>query len=902
MRYRSVLFLSLALTLSLTSVAAPPNDMAAPTAPTTMTIDKTSFIDANKILMFVTNFGNFGRDLDAVFGHDYGTFYPYIGTEYIEDGRLIASPLYAAGLWFGAIDSATGETRVVISEYGSEYTPGPMEAGTFQPDCPEFQVYKLYHDSLQTNPNSDYLNWPVDQGAPVDEYGRPLMRGHQTLWTVFNDADPAKHTNDAGDTNPLGIEVRLMAWAMDEPGVEVIPGTDELAVTQVGTTTAGVTVRVVDPMSLTGHDYMVVIDSSETLGPVWHLIDQTTALTVRENIPVTVVDTVLGLEISVDLGVSAFSSFEVVANAAGVLDPPEPGALAFAGFPVPTEYDPSGYISDRQQSTDDGQWAIHTDDNGGTSGGGTRGSYDAFLDRVTRTGANYEAIGCYDYEMRFTGSYDNYGTNGSYVFEWYNDENVFWVPFELWQIGIGTPDDPSDDVRLIPIVIDDGDDDTYNLESYGSSLDLTCAAGCEHSASGGDDDPFTDWTYWIRPVDSSPGEAGYLAAETDMLAGTFGTNVDSHYATEILARIVLINWNGGVIPPFTMDLPEQGTIFRICTTKEQPRDTFTFTATAMPDITTGDEGLNIYLEYWVHNKGGRTLNNSYISLWSDPDLGGAGDDLVGCDSLNNLFFCYNADDDDTDYGTNPPAMGFKYLVGPLVPWQGETADFYGEPLINHKDIGMTGFIKYFNGTDPDNFSETYQSMQTITKGGDPYIYDGHVLMYMHSGDPVAATGDLDMYPADRRMMGNSGPFTFRPGDSLYMLIRMTAKHGTDYLNAITELKRVLNLPVDLMTDVPGETPGQLPDKFAVKQNYPNPFNPSTTIQYSLPERTHVTIDIYNLLGQKVRQLVDEMQTAGEHTVLWDGNDEGGNGVATGMYFYRVKAGDFIDNKKMLLVK
>ncbi len=79
--------------------------------------------------------------------------------------------------------------------------------------------------------------------------------------------------------------------------------------------------RVVDPLSLTGHEYMVVIDSSETLGPVWHLIDQTSAFTVLQNIPVEQVRTILGLEISVDLGITALSSFEVVANAAGPLDP-----------------------------------------------------------------------------------------------------------------------------------------------------------------------------------------------------------------------------------------------------------------------------------------------------------------------------------------------------------------------------------------------------------------------------------------------------------------------------------------------------------------------------------------------------------------------------------------------------
>ncbi len=63
------------------------------------------------------------------------------------------------------------------------------------------------------------------------------MRGDQTLWTVFNDADPSQHINNAGETDPLGVEVRLMAWAMDEPGIEIIPGTDELITNQYGSTT-----------------------------------------------------------------------------------------------------------------------------------------------------------------------------------------------------------------------------------------------------------------------------------------------------------------------------------------------------------------------------------------------------------------------------------------------------------------------------------------------------------------------------------------------------------------------------------------------------------------------------------------------------------------------------------------
>jgi hypothetical protein len=95
---------------------------------------------------------------------------------------------------------------------------------------------------------------------------------------------------------------------------------------------------------------------------------------------------------------------------------------------------------------------------------------------------------------------------------------------------------------------------------------------------------------------------------------------------------------------------------------------------------------------------------------------------------------------------------------------------------------------------------------------------------------------------------------------------------------------------------------QIPDEYSLDQNFPNPFNPSTTLAYSLKEPGHVTLNIYNVLGQNVRTLVDEHQDAGSYTKVWDGLDDRGNGVASGMYFYRIKAGDFSDIKKMVMLK
>ncbi len=496
--------------------------------------DKAKFIDPNYILMFVTNYGGFGRDLAGVFGYDYGTFYPYSSIWDIESGINIKSPMYAAGLWLGG--KVGGQVRVAVAEYGSEYTPGPMADSSFQPDIYPYRIYKLYSDSLASNPNDDYGDWPVSQGAPVTCHGLPPMRGDQMLWAVFNDANPALHTNGSGSTAPLGVEVRQTFWAYDR-------------------------------------------------------------------------------------------------------------------------YDPN------------------------------------------------------------------------------------------------------------------------------SALRST-----------------------------------------------------------------------------------------------------------------------VFIQYKLYNRGPNSISDFHIGLWADPDLGGYGDDLVGCDSTQDLFFCYNADNDDSYYGSQPPACGFRLIYGPVVPSSGDTAYFDGFPIAEHRNLDMTAFVKLFSGNDPANAVETYNCLQGLTADGSLYNWGGNDLTYMHSGDPGTGTGDLDFSPGDRRMLAACGPLTFNPGDSQYVLFKFGVGSGGDRLSSITALKSILAGTAGVVTDVNDESAAELPGTLSLSQNYPNPFNPSTTIEYGLPGRSHVTISIFNILGRRVRQLIDESKPAGTHRVLWNGNDGAGAPVSSGVYFFRVIAGNKTIARKMIMLK
>lgn len=90
--------------------------------------------------------------------------------------------------------------------------------------------------------------------------------------------------------------------------------------------------------------------------------------------------------------------------------------------------------------------------------------------------------------------------------------------------------------------------------------------------------------------------------------------------------------------------------------------------------------------------------------------------------------------------------------------------------------------------------------------------------------------------------------------------------------------------------------------FELLGNYPNPFNPETTISYTLREVGHVTIDIFNVKGQKVKSLVNENKNQGKHTLVWNGRDDKDRSLASGIYLYKMKNGKFSSTKKMILMK
>ncbi len=680
-------------------------------------VDNSTYINANNILMFVTNHGNFGRDLSDVFGRDAGTFFPYVSNDDITSGLLDTWVIYAAGLWIGGM--VNGETRVAIAEYSDEFIPGPMDQvasvngndtiWTYNPaydSDPTFKVYKIHTDSLADNPNNDYTNWPAHHGAPVyPNDGRPFWMGEQTLWTVCNDANPDQHQNDAGRTEPLGIEVQMTVWAADSEGTDITLVADPLTATNVGPGHGTVQVYVADHTALTADEYMVVFEEHVSLGLVWHVINMTTGVPLLINQTnqsgegeYPVVD---GMLIRVAKPEPGLGGVYEVANASGVVDPP-------------------GDVFCAPNSTD--EWQVES----------TVGCDMSFI-------GQWGEIGLWDYEYRFT-------AGGSQYYDWYSGAlQPDRALFEVWNIGIDTPGDPSDDQRMIMAVIDDDESGGW---SWGDRIYAWNSPYVE---------PLPPDRFWVE--------------------------------NPRLGRVRLVDLNAAG------SAPDEGTIVQFVTyldTINTPADTFIFSAPTYTLVETGGEGNAIYIEYKLYNKGGNTIENCYVSMWNDPDLGGAADDLVGCDTLSDIFFCYNGTDWDNMFGARVPAVGYKLLDGPIVVSQGDTANFAGYRMPGYRNLGMTSHATYINGTDPNDFNETYNYMQGLQADGSPFP---NGTGYMYPGDPVAGTGDLDFDPADRRFFGSSGPFTFMPGDSQFVRYKLAVGQGVDRLESITKMNEILNAPL-----------------------------------------------------------------------------------------------------------
>ncbi len=222
-------------------------------------------------------------------------------------------------------------------------------------------------------------------------------------------------------------------------------------------------------------------------------------------------------------------------------------------------------------------------------------------------------------------------------------------------------------------------------------------------------------------------------------------------------------------------------------------------------------GDMVFLNQLVINKGSNTLTDTYMGLWSDPDLGYAGDDFVGCNVPLGVGYVWN-DGDDSQYitlSTGTPAAGYDFFQGPMVDCDaGEDcsvgAKMFGTRHPGKKNLSMSSFAFYINGdatyTDPSDEVEGYYYMQGLRKDGSAFpnaiagdLYSQKFCFY---GDPAVAhstTNPVDgnyTPSADRRFLMNVGPFTMAPGDSQEVVFGIFHAAGGGALASVAYLMEV----------------------------------------------------------------------------------------------------------------
>jgi len=146
--------------------------------------------------------------------------------------------------------------------------------------------------------------------------------------------------------------------------------------------------------------------------------------------------------------------------------------------------------------------------------------------------------------------------------------------------------------------------------------------------------------------------------------------------------------------------------------------------------------------------------------------------------------------------------------------------------------------------------------------------------------------------------------TIDPGSGYWVKVSgngtlVLSSSGTEQIPSASKIKII---PTDELPPSPPDhdiqdVKSEIPDRFSLERNYPNPFNPTTVIRYQIPLASRVKLTIYNLLGQEVTTLVDEVQEAGYKSVKWDAQR-----ISSGIYFYKLQAGSFTSVKKMMLIK
>ncbi len=284
----------------------------------------------------------------------------------------------------------------------------------------------------------------------------------------------------------------------------------------------------------------------------------------------------------------------------------------------------------------------------------------------------------------------------------------------------------------------------------------------------------------------------------------------------------------------------------------------------------------VFIRFRITNRNIIPLTDFRIGFWVDPDIGDASDDLTGCDPATGLTYAYNSSSaPDLVYGTNPPAVGFDIVQGPVGPAGSR--------------LGLASFCHFVSGAEPDTMTETIAAMHGLQITGAPLIdpITNKSTTFQFSGDPVGGTGWRETSPTDQRMLLTTGPISLGVDEQQDIVIAIIVAQGTDALSSVA-LMRDYDAQVQSAFDN-----GDLPVlgvgmpagvALAFDRAWPNPSHGAMHVRFGLADAGDARLDLIDVNGRRV--LTQDLGTlaAGAHEIALGDH---GQRLRAGTYFARL---------------
>ncbi len=880
----------------------------------TTIIDHAAYINANRILGFVGNDGSLFSDWSQALLKSDGFYFPYSSIADILSGANSKTVVYSAGLWLGG--KVGGDLRVTVSEYSAEYTPGPMVNGTFVSDAytdPKYRVYRLYADSQATNPNQDYLQWPADQGAPIDGAGKPLFMGDQNLWTVFNDADPSQHTNNTSSSSPMGIEVHQTLWASMEIG--------EANVVNVQYKLYNRSAHQIDSFYLgfwcdsdlgRATDDLVGCDTSRNLFFCYNASDSDAVYGTRP--PAWGGRVIAGPLVSDTGGMGLFCGKPI-------LDRRNLGMTSFQRYINGT--DPTNKLE-----------AFNLmkgfDRHGNPLANGTR---------FACPGDPVAGVGDLDInpsDRRLMVSFGPLiflpGDSQQLVLKIAvgQGKNRLASITHLKEILTAHPVHPTDQwidiycqsATLDGLPLHPGD----TIRAY-DPTGVLCGIGlARDSGSFGFVPVYRDDIHTFEDEGATPGDiirftvnGTAVTTAPPVVWGQNGDRLEVCAFSQQECRELrlhegwnLISWNVSYAEHVRDALSQiRGCVDVILGFDREGR-------TYDPDLEEFStlDSVDYRHGYWVRIRplcdtllrvcggpvtGSITVSSGWnlVSYWPAITY----DPVYALASLDpNLLMAYSFENGIRIYR---PGMGASNTLDSMRANLG-----YWINVSNDDQLVYPGFtsnpVMYQSAKPPAKGLQIAASREWMSVYGSHLtldganIRDGAALEFRTDQGVLCglgqyASGKLRFTPVYGFASGDATSLRYpRPLDSVILFV-----DGVATSPAIIWEGYGARVAMSALTTRAG---GNIPQTYSLGDAYPNPFNPTARIEFGLPIAGHVTLIVYNVLGQKVRTLVNEMTDAGYHTIEWNSTSDNGQQVSSGVYLYRLSTGDFVQTKKMVLLK